>query len=229
MRWQDRKWLRRTLSAFAIALAVGSMIAPALAADDDDDDETIDTKFARRVLSTLGLKRESDGKIEYHERSPLVVPPTTNLPPPQTEVSAPKDVAWPNDPDANRAKQAKKKKKQGNPIATEQDDMRQLMPDELAGAKAGQPAPATQLPQQSGARPEQLQPKQLGFGGFSFDSVFNRDGKVVQFTGEPPRTSLTEPPPGLRTPSSKYPYGTRGTLEKDSKVGEDRAVFGVDK
>jgi hypothetical protein len=29
----------------------------------------------------------------------------------------------------------------------------------------------------------------------------------AKFTGEPPRTSLTDPPPGYQTPSPDQPYG----------------------
>ena len=33
-----------------------------------------------------------------------------------------------------------------------------------------------------------------------------------RFTGEPPRTALTEPPPGYQTPSPDQPYGVgKGT------------------
>ena len=31
--------------------------------------------------------------------------------------------------------------------------------------------------------------------------------ETVKFTGEPPRTSLTDPPPGYQTPSPDQPYG----------------------
>ena len=34
-----------------------------------------------------------------------------------------------------------------------------------------------------------------------------KDKDVGSFTGEPPRTALTEPPPGYRTPSPEQPYG----------------------
>ena len=30
---------------------------------------------------------------------------------------------------------------------------------------------------------------------------------VANFTGEPPRTALTDPPPGYQTPSPEQPYG----------------------
>jgi hypothetical protein len=34
-----------------------------------------------------------------------------------------------------------------------------------------------------------------------------KDEESAKFTGEQPRASLTEPPPGYRTPSPDQPYG----------------------
>ena len=35
----------------------------------------------------------------------------------------------------------------------------------------------------------------------------SKDDEVAKFTSEPPRASLTEPPPGYQTPSPDQPYG----------------------
>jgi hypothetical protein len=35
----------------------------------------------------------------------------------------------------------------------------------------------------------------------------NKKEEQAKFTGEPPRSSLTEPPPGYQTPSPAQPYG----------------------
>ena len=35
----------------------------------------------------------------------------------------------------------------------------------------------------------------------------NKKEEQAKFTGEPPRTSLTEPPVGYQTPSPAQPYG----------------------
>ena len=38
--------------------------------------------------------------------------------------------------------------------------------------------------------------------------MFGKDEEeVAKFTGEPPRASLTAPPPGYQTPSPDQPYG----------------------
>ena len=54
--------------------------------------------------------------------------------------------------------------------------------------------------------------------------MFDREGTVVPFVQEPARTSLTEPPPGLRTPSPKYQYGSKGKLEPTRGNGPDAPV-----
>src|SRR2546425_12990418 len=102
---QGGKGVRAALAA-AIALTLVS-VAPARAADDDDD--TADTKFFRGLLSGLGLK-SANNPIDYHERSPLVVPPSRELPAPGTEATIANNPAWPKDPDVSRSKKVTRKK-----------------------------------------------------------------------------------------------------------------------
>src|SRR5688572_24974302 len=110
--WQDGKWLRAAfIAAVALTLTLGHSTSPAFADDDDDKWDTIDNKILRGILSGLGLKRDGEGGIDYHERSPLVVPPSRELPPPQSAATVTTDPAWPKDPDLARKKQARKKQK----------------------------------------------------------------------------------------------------------------------
>jgi hypothetical protein len=62
-----------------------------------------------KVLQTIGLSKESnpDSEINYTERSPLVVPPSRDLPPPATNAAIPAPD-WPTDP-ARRPKNSKGK------------------------------------------------------------------------------------------------------------------------
>src|SRR5690606_1867550 len=115
-------------------------------------------------------------------------------------------------------KKEAKRKRIRNTVESEEADMRQLSPSELRGSQGAAGRAGTLSdgsPNPNVTRAEQLSPSQLGHKGFSLGSVFNREGTAVQFTGEPPRSSLTEPPPGLRTPSSRYSYGSKGVLERD--------------
>jgi len=51
-------------------------------------------------------------------------------------------------------------------------------------------------------------PSQLGYkGGILGKMFYGKDEDTAQFTGEPPRTDLTAPPPGYQTPSPDQPYG----------------------
>ncbi len=55
-----------------------------------------------------------------------------------------------------------------------------------------------------------MSPSALGYKGGLFSNMFGSDKdnqQAAQFTGEPVRSSLTEPPPGYQTPSPDQPYG----------------------
>ncbi len=90
---------------FAFTMLLGGANLRAIAEEDDDKDTAFDVKIMRDALRALGLRRDEAG-IDYRERSPLVIPPSRNLPPPET---ASKDLgpSWPNDPDVKRARDAK--------------------------------------------------------------------------------------------------------------------------
>lgn len=220
----------------ALALALGLLVSigggvRAAYAGDDEVEDTADTKFMRNILRSLGLRGEGDDAgIDYHERSPLVVPPTRDLPPPEATGMVTQNPAWPKDPDVKRKKAVKRAIK--NTVEAEQEDMRQLRPDELKGTgrtdRAG--AAANTGNQALGARAEQLTPSQLGHDGFNllnvatWKNLFDREGREVPFVSEPARGSLTDPPPGLRTPSPKYRYGSKNQLEPITENNPDAPV-----
>ena len=54
-----------------------------------------------------------------------------------------------------------------------------------------------------------MSPSQLGYKGGLFGNMFGKkdDQEATRFTGEPQRTSLTDPPVGYQTPSPDQPYG----------------------
>src|ERR1700752_3761828 len=84
------------LLGMALVFAAGAV---ALAGDDEDED-TIEQKVIKNIMKGLGADVDKD-RIDFRERSPLVIPPTRDLPPPQeaTQISNP---AWPNDPDKRK-------------------------------------------------------------------------------------------------------------------------------
>ncbi len=226
--------IRWTLGCTLAAVLVGSFVVlgsatGVRAADDDDPEDTVDTKFMLNVLTNLGLRPGAEPGIDYHERSPLVVPPTRDLPKPEANSAAVANPAWPKDPDLQRQKKVKRERK--NPTLAEQEDMRQLRPDELAAQRSRTASTSTSasgepVPNPDSTRANQMSPSQLGFKGFnwSLKGFWDKEGTAVPFVKEPERTTLTDPPPGLRTPSPKYQYGSKGALEPTREIGQDVPV-----
>jgi hypothetical protein len=201
----------RALRLAAVALGVGLVmtVGVARAQDNDDDDKTFEEKIIEGIMKSVGGTNMDNQGIDYRERSPLVVPPKIDLPPP---VSASKEVNaanWPKDPDEARRKAAiaRRKKDSKDPV----EAARVLSPSELDAARtapAGRTDDNTPLQPGNSATNPILSPSQLGFEG-SFSSLFGGNkAEVAPFKGEPTRDSLTQPPPGYQTPSPNFAYGT---------------------
>lgn len=187
------EWLRAGAGAL---LGAAVILAGTAAARAEDDDPSFDQKIINNVLTTLGV-RGGGADIDYRERSPLVLPPRIQLPPPQANATA-GARNWPVDPDAKR------RREEANRRRDEVEESRPLRPSELnvgERTRNGGPAPTQE---QIEGRPSR--PSELGFGGGLFRSVFGSKEEVVQFKEEPPRTSLIEPPAGYQTPSPDQPY-----------------------
>jgi hypothetical protein len=231
---QRRMMLMRTRStrprwraAVGGALGITLVLAAGAAfAGDDEDEDTIEMKAIKSIMRGLGANIDGAG-IDYRERSPLVIPPTRDLPPPQEagSVNAP---AWPNDPDLRKpAKKAAKPIINGS-IATQQMESPErapITPNALAnGAIPGAGRVTQPDPNANNDAGRNLKPWELGFGGFG--NVFGYKAEQAPFTGEPARTNLAQPPAGYQTPSPNYPYGVgiknNSTLQSDNI--KDRAA-----
>jgi hypothetical protein len=201
-------------------------------AGDDDDDDTIEMKAIKSIMRGLGANVDG-ASIDYRERSPLVIPPTRDLPPPQ-EAATISNPAWPKDPDV--VKPAKKSTKAfvNGSIASQAMESpereRPISPDALRkGAlpkSEGVTAPDPEANKDPG---HPLLPSQLGFTNNMFGDLFGYKAQQTPFTGEPARTNLAQPPAGYQTPSSNYPYGigVKGNNStKDLPMVKDRAVGG---
>ncbi len=181
--------------------------------DDDDDDLSFEQKLIRNALSGIGLAGTGSG-IEYRERSPLVIPPSRDLPPPEADSVNKPATNWPNDPEKRR-KIVKKQKKPMDARETKlwDDPGRPLTPSELNAGRAPTTATNTR-PGDSASETEAqsnrpLLPGVLGYTGGLFGSLWGGGNKeeTATFTGEAPRTSLTSPPAGYMTPSPNQAYG----------------------
>jgi len=182
----------------------------ALTAHAEDDDDTLEQKIIKNILGGMGADVGRAG-IDYRERSPLVIPPTRDLPPPESAAASARNPAWPKEPERRVAVKSKP-----NTRATMNDPGSEsvLTPDELRRGAAARAGRVTDPSQTTGSIDEanmgrQLSPSQLGNKNsiFSLDGLMGRNsGETATFTEEPPRSSLTAPPPGYQTPSSAAPY-----------------------
>ena len=187
--------------------------ATAVARAGDDDTQNSGGSLYDRMLSVIGFGSGAD--INYSERSPLVVPPTRDLPAPMADAPPPVPD-WPKDPDMQRRARAKAKEKPHPHPDYVLDSSRPLRPDELraAGTAAGGRSSATPGASSGADYPERdyTPPKKSVFDFFNTSKQ-----QYATFTGEPARSSLTDPPAGYMTPSPDQPYG----------IGPDRKKYKV--
>ncbi|MGA7774169.1 MAG: hypothetical protein WCD87_07890 [Pseudolabrys sp.] len=196
-------------AAFGLALSAVALVRPAQAADDE---VTVDQKFMRGIMEGLGLKRDGEEMINYRERSPLVIPPSRALPlPERSDAAIANNPAWPKDPDQERRK-AQAAMEKGRNVSDERErEQNPLRPDQLT---PGGRSKKKQVRTDDGYEPpasgfgSQIMPSELGFKNSMFGNMFGgKKEETEKFTGEPPRSSLTDPPTGYQTPSPSQPYG----------------------
>ena len=192
-------------------LALGSLGA-VKAQQADDDEDTFEQRIIKGILGGLGVDVGNKKGIEYRERSPLVIPPSLDLPPPDQADASARNPAWP------REQTRKKAATQAKPqiYATPEDPGTS---SRLSGAEMRRTAnPNAQRvtdPSKSGSQEDieigrPLRPNELGQSSiFNWKALTGNYGnETVKFEGEPSRGVLTQPPPGYQTPSSNQPYGT---------------------
>jgi hypothetical protein len=106
------------LAMLPLGLGVGMGLAftagPARAGDNDSD-KTFSERIMDGFYGTIrGTNMDNHG-IDYRERSPLVVPPKLDLPPPTASTEDAKIANWPKDPDERQRKAAIAAKKKNAP------------------------------------------------------------------------------------------------------------------
>jgi hypothetical protein len=199
-------------SAALVGLALGAAMlaapAPARAADDEP---SIDQKVIRGLMEGLGFKRDGEATINYQERAPLVIPPRLDLPPPEkSDAVIANNPAWPKDPDITRRKDAERMERNRNISAEREIEENPLRPDQMTpGGNPRTPPGRRTVSNNLGDSGDRMTPSELGYKGGLWSNIFggSKEEAAVKFTGEPPRTALTEPPPGYQTPSPDQPYG----------------------
>jgi hypothetical protein len=202
--------LKRALRLALVALGIGVVMTAgaARAQENEEDDKTFEEKIIEGIMAGIGGTNMENRGIDYRERSPLVVPPKLDLPPPAAAAADVKAANWPKDPDEARRKAAIAARKKENKDPREA--ARILTPSELAvGKTAGTPRTSSDpiQPGSSYTNPI-LSPSQLGYNG-GFSGLFGGTKvETAPFKGEPSRESLTQPPSGYQTPSPNFAYGT---------------------
>ena len=223
-------WLKRNSSGVpvhalrlaAVALGIGLVMATGVARaqeDEENDERTFEEKIIDNLMSGLGGTNMDSHGIDYRERSPLVVPPKLDLPPPvkqSAEVNVPN---WPKDPDIARAKAAKKARAE-----EDKDPLKAaaiLSPSELAKGKAAPTSASggtgdsdSLAPGGEPGRNAILSPSEMGYTGGLFKMFHGKQEETATFKEEPPREALTQPPVGYQTPSPNYAYGAGGDAKK---------------
>jgi hypothetical protein len=210
-----------------VALGIGLVMTAgaARAGDDEEDDKTFEEKIVEGIMAGIGGTNMENRGIEYRERSPLVVPPKIDLPPPETASKEVTDANWPKDPDEARRKAAIAARKKAN--KDHRESSRLLTPSELNVGRTAAPARTNNDPIQPGVSNNPiLSPSQLGFTGSLSGLLGGNKSETAEFKGEPPRQSLVEPPAGYQTPSPNFAYGTgpKESLNKqyDVMTGKER-------
>jgi len=219
---------KRTLALAVLSVGLG-LVVTAGAARAGDDDRTISEKIVDGFYGTIRGTNMDNRGIDYRERSPLVVPPTLDLPPPS---SATAQIAnWPKDPDERQRKAVIAAKKKNAPAparvqVTAVGGAVQAQPVNIAPPVEAEqaPIPGTTRPAYASDRngtaltdPVYDKPGDLFTGGASdwadsigLGNLFGSSKSktvLVQPGTEPVREALTQPPVGYQSPSPGYTYG----------------------
>src|SRR5436190_1442570 len=221
--------MRRALLACLCGMLLTLPVAASAQQAQDDDEDTFEQKIIKNILGGMGVDIGRPG-IDYRERSPLVIPPTRDLPPPQAAGTAVRNPAWPREPDH---KIAVRSRPNARASAEDPGSESALNPDELRRGTNPRAPRVTDPSQTTGSIEEAnigrpLSPSQLGSSSiFNWNALMGTHlNEQAQFTGEPTRGSLTQPPAGYQTPSPNYAYGAGVDKGSGWKIPNilDRAV-----
>jgi len=216
--------LRRLALCGLLSLLAVAVLAPGAARAQEEESSSVWDSITGLVK---GLRFGSpDQDIDYRERSPLVVPPTRALPPPQKSGTG-RAANWPVDPDLKRKQEAAERRKRGEGRFDYDTFIAPETPSQLNAPGPGAPKTPPGPGSSGGDMTAALPPSQLNSPGF-FGRMFGggSDQKTATFTQERPRKSLTDPPVGYQTPSPDQPYGITPPPPKPANP-QDAAVGDV--
>lgn len=192
-----------SLLALTAALFLGAT-APVFAQAAADEPSEM-----QKFFGAIGLLDLPKDPIDYNERSPLVVPPSADLPKPGAVSAKQLDPEWPVDQDIKDARAAAKEAKK--PIDFPRDafyngansrlSIEEMTRKGAPGSGKANTADVLRTEKEHAVNGDyRLSTHELGFKGWGHK-------QEMVFTKEPERTSLLQPPTGYRTPSPNAPYG----------------------
>jgi hypothetical protein len=225
---QTRVTTKFAAGAISLVLGAAVLATAILPAQAEDDDTPIDRKIFRSILEGFGLRKDGEA-INYQERAPLVIPPGKSLPPPErADAAIANSPAWPKDPEVARKKIEADQQRNRNISEEREREQNPLSQQELTpGGNPRTAARRTQGSARNGEPGDRLDQSELNGKRSIWSSIFGKDEpEVGKFTGEPPRASLTTPPPGYQTPSPDQPYGLNAK-EKAPKATNYTETHGV--
>jgi len=231
--------MTRTCSLAVLSLSLGLAMSAGLARAGDDD-RTMSEKISDGFYGMIRGTNMDNRGIDYRERSPLVVPPTLDLPPPASASADAQIANWPKDPDERQRKAViAAKKKNAPPMARVQvtaagapqtqaiNIAPPVAPDQTPIPGTTRPAYANEQNGTARTDPIYDKPGDLFTGGaadladsIGIGNLFGGSTKTVQVDPgtEPARQALTQPPVGYQTPAAGYAYGEtkKGLLDGTS-------------
>jgi hypothetical protein len=123
------------LAAIPLGVALAMMAGAARAGDD----RTFGEKFMDGLYNTIRGTNMDNRGIDYRERSPLVVPPKLDLPPPTASTEDAKIANWPKDPDEKQRKAVIEAKKKNAPPPARVQTVTQTAANGTAAAGPARP------------------------------------------------------------------------------------------
>lgn len=182
----------------------------------------------QNLVKGMGLFGTDKADIEYKQRAPLVVPPSSTLPKPQ-EAGANRSAAWPDDPDVARRKAERESSNilfstteayRGNnkPLMSQEE----LRRGRVVGRANG---PEGIVPDHNNYN-NQIQPIRIGREMAARQA--QTDTSNLQYGTEPRRQYLHEPPTGYRRPAATAALGPgqAGPREDKQAVGQREFLAG---
>lgn len=190
-----------------LAAIVGLASSPALALDDDGHESLFQT-FTGLLTTSIGIPGLSSPKenptINYRERAPLVVPKGKVLRAPMAPV-AKRNKAWPKDYDRERLRRAKSRAVSRGVVRRDDAGNEILSTRYLRDTGRLARSPARDVEKENcETRDPLLQPCNIVKHWNTLKNARKKDPTKDLIPGqEPPRTALTDPPRGLRSPSRR--------------------------